>query len=322
MKTLSDGQRGALSLAAAVLCGVGTMFVPEVQLEAGQEVTVGHVIAMGASLALKVAVIPLLGAGLVYGAMHLAHNRRLAGEGGQTGGDTGPGSAIEPDALDGLLIQATLDGDLHWVWLPSENYWMAARQPQNTVSAHPAVAPDGSVRLSGFYGLGRLPTRDTALDRWAVAVKERAPGLEEIAAEGRPETVDFVRAREVKRACYWPKGTASVHPDPDAVACVSPGWSGTPEARAVVAYMKAGWSALLGLGYAQCRLCPDQPSGATLDEVGRRNMPPLIGSADLIGPDGKWMYPQGWEHYIEVHSVRPWDEVFIADAVRWHNSPR
>lgn len=54
------------------------------------------------------------------------------------------------------------------------------------------------------------------------------------------------------------------------------------------------------MGWAECRLC-----GAHL------------GSADMITPDGRWVFPEKWEHYIIAHGVAPTDPDFSVDAVAW-----
>ena len=52
-------------------------------------------------------------------------------------------------------------------------------------------------------------------------------------------------------------------------------------------------------GFALCRIC-DHP----------------LGYKDMLTPDGKFVFPQGWEHYFLIHSVRP-DEDFVAAARAW-----
>ena len=75
------------------------------------------------------------------------------------------------------------------------------------------------------------------------------------------------------------------------------------------------------LGLRRMSPLPGAAPAEIPDDWGRA-MGHMLGGADLITPDGKWMYPQGWEHYIEAHSVKPWDEDFIADAVAWRSSRR
>jgi hypothetical protein len=218
-------------LVVAVGCRLGSMLLSTIHAEVGQQVTLEHVIAAWAGFALALVAVPFFVLALVYGVLHLVRGRQPSGEDTQADEDVPCGPTVKVELPDGLLLQATVDGDLHWVWAPELGYWVGARQAQNTVSVHPIVTPDGSVRMSGFYGFGRLPTRDTALDRWAVAVKQETPELEGIAARVRPETVEFICSRTVKRTCYWPRETASVHPDPDAVASVSSGWSGNTRGK-------------------------------------------------------------------------------------------
>lgn len=86
------------------------------------------------------------------------------------------------------------------------------------------------------------------------------------------------------------------------------------EKTAALAYMG---HAIRGPGYrgsAWCRVCP------SMKEQGIRNVNHGVGhlgSCDMITPDGKWRFPEKWEHYITEHGVRPTKEQFIRDAVAW-----
>jgi len=59
-------------------------------------------------------------------------------------------------------------------------------------------------------------------------------------------------------------------------------------------------------GYANCRfpLC------------GGKNGWTTLGSRDMITPDGKWVFPEKWDHYITEHGIRP-DDDFVKDALAW-----
>jgi len=99
---------------------------------------------------------------------------------------------------------------------------------------------------------------------------------------------------------FWPDPYWSgPHSYPLAQSLVVPGWNNTKEGRACISYMKAGLPYNPQRGYAYCRLCRAR-----------------LGSSDMLGPDGKWVYPERWEHYIEKHSVKPDEEEFVRDAAR------
>lgn len=85
---------------------------------------------------------------------------------------------------------------------------------------------------------------------------------------------------------------------------VDAGWAARDgeERDTVLRYLRAG--ACLGeghqyKGFARCRLCKQ-----------------ALGSHDMVTPDGKWLFPEGHEHYITEHGVRPRDD-FVLAAVAW-----
>jgi hypothetical protein len=78
------------------------------------------------------------------------------------------------------------------------------------------------------------------------------------------------------------------------------GWNETPEAQAVIAFMKAGEVVSRYRGFAMDRLDGEH-----------------LGSTCLA--HGRWQYPDKWWRYIEKHSVKPWNEDFIREAVEWSN---
>jgi len=72
------------------------------------------------------------------------------------------------------------------------------------------------------------------------------------------------------------------------------------EKRAVLEYMAASRRGPGYMGYAQCRLC-----GVNL------------GDCDMTTPDGRWEFPEKWEHYILEHGLRPTVDAFIESALAW-----
>jgi len=71
------------------------------------------------------------------------------------------------------------------------------------------------------------------------------------------------------------------------------------EIVAIVSYMEASTAHAQCLGFANCRICNVR-----------------LGTADMITPDGKWIFPERREHYVLAHGVRP-DDDFVADALAW-----
>jgi hypothetical protein len=71
--------------------------------------------------------------------------------------------------------------------------------------------------------------------------------------------------------------------------------------ESVLDYMKNSIPCESYMGYASCRLCDL-----------------ILGSRDMITPDGKWVFPEKWDHYITGHSIKP-EITFIKDAMIWTN---
>ena len=84
---------------------------------------------------------------------------------------------------------------------------------------------------------------------------------------------------------------------------IVPGWNESEEARAVIAFMKAGETVYRLRGFAGDRIDGE-----------------MLGTTCMA--QGKWQYPEKWWRYIEKHSVRPPSEAFIADALAWYQSTR
>ena len=73
------------------------------------------------------------------------------------------------------------------------------------------------------------------------------------------------------------------------------------ETKCIIKYIEASEKGMGYMGWASCRACGDR-----------------LGSRDMSTPDGKFMFPQGYEHYILKHYVRPPEE-FIRAATEWLN---
>jgi len=71
------------------------------------------------------------------------------------------------------------------------------------------------------------------------------------------------------------------------------------EVAACLDYMAAATVHQAWRGYAGCRLCNVR-----------------LGTTDQLTPDGIWIFPEQWEHYLVEHGVRP-DVDFIKDALAW-----
>jgi len=71
------------------------------------------------------------------------------------------------------------------------------------------------------------------------------------------------------------------------------------ERSACLLYMDQSTKHLQYRGFAACRICGER-----------------LGTADMLTPDGKFTFPQCWQHYITAHEVRP-DEEFIQAAMDW-----
>jgi len=101
---------------------------------------------------------------------------------------------------------------------------------------------------------------------------------------------------------YYPEGSLSLEPQfqerkEEVLNAVAP--MNSEEKKTVLAYMAASSPYQRYRGWASCRVC-----GA------------MLGSADMETPDGKFLHPSGWEHYILEHGVRP-EEPFLIGAKEW-----
>jgi len=88
---------------------------------------------------------------------------------------------------------------------------------------------------------------------------------------------------------------------------VDPAWD-PAQRRAVIAYTKHdGFHSQQYMGYSSCRLC-DKNNNGTADYT-----------------DGVWMWPEGYAHYLDAHSVRPPQEFIhhvANELVRWAEEQR
>jgi acyl-CoA synthetase (AMP-forming)/AMP-acid ligase II len=78
-------------------------------------------------------------------------------------------------------------------------------------------------------------------------------------------------------------------------------WFESDEYKACLKYLQTGRTSKRYKGYAKCRLC------------GTR-----LGTTDMITSDGKWIFPEKYEHYLIEHKVKPNKAQFIRDAVAWN----
>lgn len=86
------------------------------------------------------------------------------------------------------------------------------------------------------------------------------------------------------------------------------------EKAVVLAYMAAATVLQTWRGHSYCRLCP------TREDLGVTNMndtPGDLGYRCMLTPDGKWKFPEKWEHYIIEHSLRPTKKAFTEGAITW-----
>ena len=97
-----------------------------------------------------------------------------------------------------------------------------------------------------------------------------------------------------------------IPPDPDGL--LWPGdvidltWDASERAK-VVEYLKAGKTFMGWMGCSWCRLCAETapPRDPNIDNRARDWE--VLGSKDLF--DGKFVWPQGYVHYVEIHGVKP-----------------
>lgn len=78
-----------------------------------------------------------------------------------------------------------------------------------------------------------------------------------------------------------------------------PGTVRGDERTAVLAFMDAAKEHRAWKGMADCRVCRCR-----------------VGACCMATPDGKWVFPQNWQHYIIEHDMAP-TRKFVADALRW-----
>lgn len=100
--------------------------------------------------------------------------------------------------------------------------------------------------------------------------------------------------KKSKKIGYWQDGE-------DLKQYIVEGWNETNEAKCVLRYIENS----TGIE-AYCGLATDRIDGCT-----------MMGSLDMLTPDFKWNFPEKYDHYIKKYSLKPKDEEFIADAVKW-----
>jgi hypothetical protein len=75
------------------------------------------------------------------------------------------------------------------------------------------------------------------------------------------------------------------------------------EKKAVLAYIYYAMPCAHYRGWANCRICGKN-----------------LGSSDMLTHDGRWRFPEQFEHYIIEHGLRPPSKPFIRDAVGWYRA--
>ena len=81
---------------------------------------------------------------------------------------------------------------------------------------------------------------------------------------------------------------------------INSNWFNSNEFRACLEYLQTGRSKNRYKGWAKCRIC------------GVR-----LGTKDMVTRDNKWLFPEGYEHYLIKHQIKPNKTQFIRDAVNW-----
>lgn len=106
------------------------------------------------------------------------------------------------------------------------------------------------------------------------------------------------RKPKTKTVGFWENGAGTLAGQQEVWA--ARGDISVAERRALYAYMKASTEAANYKGFATCRACTDR-----------------LGSRDMLTPDGQFIFPSGYWHYIDVHEVRP-PSPFICAAMDWN----
>jgi len=79
-------------------------------------------------------------------------------------------------------------------------------------------------------------------------------------------------------------------------------WKGSEEYEKVLVYLENSYPDKRYKGISTCRF---KACGARL------------GSCDMVTSDEKWVFPEGYEHYLIEHGVKPNNPDFIRDAVKF-----
>jgi len=106
------------------------------------------------------------------------------------------------------------------------------------------------------------------------------------------------RKPKTKTVGFWENGAGTLAGQQEVWA--ARGDITAAERRALHAYMKAATVEASANGVAKCRACKDR-----------------LGSQDMLTPDGQFIFPSGYWHYIDVHEVRP-PSTFICAAMDWN----
>lgn len=131
------------------------------------------------------------------------------------------------------------------------------------------------------------PKTPEAIDRHGLL------GLRAIGYWTQPVTCDIKNGRVAEDAPWVAEARLSPHLDwhlPDPYDFVDPSWDAR-ERETVIAYLRAGNEHIAWRGLSACRF-----------RCGEKEM----GSACLS--DGRYIWPEGFAHYLEMHAVRPPEE--------------
>lgn len=117
--------------------------------------------------------------------------------------------------------------------------------------------------------------------------------------------LDLVRALGLTPVGYWTNSPEAKNPEAGLLwpgDLVDPKWDS--DQRLIVAeYLKAaGETFMVYLGFSYCRLC-EQKYGASTPQGDRLPDWQCLGTKDLS--DGKYVWPEGYPHYLTDHAVKP-----------------
>lgn len=108
------------------------------------------------------------------------------------------------------------------------------------------------------------------------------------------------------KVCFWVTRVPAFSLEElhsETLSLVVPGWNNSEQGQAVLAYMSASTINIPSTGTARNRF-----DGS------------IESNAEMLGPDGQYIFPEYFISYITEYSVKPWDDAFIYNAVDWYNA--